>query len=86
MAKDGKCYSDMDIHQLRHSKEWKQRYQEYLRKLFYPSETAKHQLVEWCNKFKDMKNSDGQSLFSCDTEKVTIKQTKKVKYTGPRRD
>jgi hypothetical protein len=80
MAKDGKCHSDEDIRQLRHSKRWKQRYQEYLRKLFYPTDTAKYRLVEWTNKFKDLKDMNGKSLFSRDTEKVAIEQTKKVQY------
>jgi hypothetical protein len=80
MAKDGKCYSDLEIHQLQHSKRWKQRYQEYLRKIFHPPDTAKHRLVEWSNKFKDMKDSDGKSLFSRDTEKVALEQTKKIEY------
>jgi hypothetical protein len=48
--------------------------------LFYPPDTAKHCLVEWSNKFKDMKDSDGKSLFSRGTEKVALEQTKKIKY------
>lgn len=67
-SRTNKKFTDNDIVSIRESKQWKQKYDRYLRKVFYPTETMQHNLIQ------------GRQLFSRDTEKSAVEQTKKVEF------
>jgi hypothetical protein len=79
-ARDGKHYTDGEIRELKHSKRWKQRFHAFLRKIFYPVDTARYRLQTWVDKFRGTKDSQGQCLFSRDTEKAANEQSRKAQH------
>jgi len=49
--------SDMDIRALRHSKRWKERYDQYLRKKVLPEGIVQHRLKLWIVDFESARDS-----------------------------
>ena len=81
-SKTGLKLSDSEIRDLRHSKRWKQRYSEFLRKLILPGATHRYRLNLWMEEFKDSKDISGKPVFTRNTEKVTTEQLKKVHHAS----
>jgi hypothetical protein len=81
-SKTGEKLSDTDIRDLRHSKRWKQRYSDFLRKLILPGDTQIHRLNSWIEDFKNVKDQNGKPVFTRNTEKVATEQLKKVHHTS----
>jgi hypothetical protein len=75
MNSGGKKYNDTDIHNLRRSKRWKQRYGTYLRKLLHKSEIIQTQLASWWITYGRM-NEDGKGLCSKATDSAIRNQMK----------
>ena len=74
--------SDAEIRDLRHSKRWKQRYSEFLRKLILPGAIQRDRLNSWIQNFKNEKDQSGKPVFTRNTEKVATEQLKKVQHTS----
>jgi hypothetical protein len=81
-SKTGEKLSDDEIRQLRHSKRWKQRYSDFLRKLILPGATQRHRLELWIQQFKNKVDQTGKSVFTRNTEKVATEQLKKVHHAS----
>ena len=81
-SKTGERLSDTEIRDLRHSKRWKQRYSEFLRKLILPGATQRYRLKLWIEEFKDEKDQRGKPVFTRNTEKVATEQLKKVHHAS----
>jgi hypothetical protein len=81
-SKTGEPLSDTEIRDLRHSKRWKQRYSEFLRKLILPGEIQRDRLNSWIQDFKNETDESGKPVFTRNTEKVATEQLKKVQHTA----
>jgi hypothetical protein len=81
-SKTGEKLSDNEVRQLRHSKRWKQRYSEFLRKLILPGATQRHRLKLWIQEFKNSFDKTGKSVFTRNTEKVATEQLRKVHHAS----
>ena len=74
--------SDKEIRDLRHSKRWKQRYGDFLRKRILPDATIQHRLSDWLTEFQELTDESGRSVFTRNTQKVTKEQLKKVQHVA----
>jgi hypothetical protein len=81
-SQTGKRLSDSEIRDLRHSKRWKQRYSEFLRKEILPGSTQRHRLQNWIDEFRDECDQSGKAIFARNTEKVATEQLKKVHHSS----
>jgi hypothetical protein len=81
-SKTGDKLSDNEIRDLRHSKRWKQRYSDFLRKLILPGVTQRHRLTLWIEEFKNRSDQTGKPVHTCNTKKVVTKQLKKVHHAS----
>jgi hypothetical protein len=81
-SKTGEMLSDTEIRDLQHSKRWKQRYGEFLRKCILPGEVQRLRLNSWVEDFKNEKDQRGKPVFTRNTEKVATEQLKKVHHTS----
>jgi hypothetical protein len=77
---NGEKYTHQQIHNIRLSKRWKQRYAEFLRKIIKAAVEADHALDLWILKYNNAKDLNGRAVFTRNTEKVTREQMTKVKY------
>jgi hypothetical protein len=79
MAKDKKCYSALEINNLRHSKKFKQRYAKYLRKVLHRGHEIKQKLLDWKKTFKEQVDpTSGKKLFTPDTKAAVENQLEHV--------
>ena len=67
---------------MRHSKRWKQRYGEYLRKTILPGATQRCCLTLWIDEFRNAEDQTGKPVFTRKTEKVATEQLKKVHHAS----
>jgi hypothetical protein len=70
------------IQDLWHSKRWKQRYSEYLRKLILLGATQRHRPNLWIKEFKNERDQRDKPIFTQSKEKVATKQLKKVHHAS----
>ncbi len=82
LSKTKEKFSDAAIRDLRHSKRWKQRYSQFIRKLVLPGATQRHHLNFWIEEFKNEKDQSGKPVFPQNTKKVAAKQLKKVHHAS----
>jgi hypothetical protein len=77
-------YSDREIHKLRHSKPWHQRYEKYLEKIvFPPAAVARANLTTWFQRFKGWRDpTTDQNMFTVDTKTSFDEQCKNVEFLG----
>jgi hypothetical protein len=78
-SRDGKRHSATDIDNLRHSKRWKERCNQFLRKVILPGPIIADAIERWIVEFSQKEDSQGRPLFTRSTEKVAKEQTTKVK-------
>jgi hypothetical protein len=79
-SRDGKKHSETDIDNLRHSKRWKERCDQFLRKVILSGPIIAHAIERWIVEFSQKEDSQGRPLFTRNTEKVAKEQTTKVKW------
>ena len=72
--------SDDDIKKIRHSKQWKSRYDKYLRKVFRSEAEIYSYLDRWIQTWDGHEDSCSRRIFSSATIKATREQMRKVKY------
>ena len=72
--------SDDDIKKIRHSKQWKSRYDKYLRKVFQSEAEICSYLDRWIQTWDGHEDSCTRRVFSSATSKATREQMRKVKY------
>ena len=80
--RSSKKYSPQEIHQLRRSPAWKQRFSSFLPKTILPGHTIQINLQSWIEEFKNKKDRVGEYLFSTATEKTTRDQLTKVEWVS----
>jgi hypothetical protein len=81
-SKTGEKLTDTEIRDLLHSKRWKQRYSDFLRKIILPGNIQIQRLNSWIIDFKDAQDQSGKPVFTRNTEKVATEQLKKVQHTS----
>ena len=81
-SRTGEKLSDLQIRELRHSKRWKQRYSQYLRKFILDGTTISYRLSCWVQEFENAEDASGRSIFTCNTKKVALEQLKKVEFAS----
>ena len=69
-----------EINQVRHSKQWKSRYDRYLRKVFRSEAQICSYLEEWIRTWDGVEDSCGRRVFSSATTKATREQMSKVQF------
>ena len=76
----GKKYTSSEIVQLQHSKRWNQRFGAYLRKRIHSAPVISQKIDCWIERNSKLRDSNGRSVFSRETEQVAKEQLKKVEY------
>jgi hypothetical protein len=75
---DNKRYTAEEINAMRHSKVWKQRYQQYLPKITLPANIIEQKLKRLIKEFSGKRDSKGIAVFTPMSEKAILEQCKKV--------
>jgi hypothetical protein len=81
-SSSSKHYTAEEINDVRHSKYWNQRYQEYLPKLTNPPHIQQFKLRSIILKYKNKLDSKGMSVFTPRSEKAILEQCKKVHHSN----
>jgi hypothetical protein len=80
LSQVGTKYSHEEILEMRLSKVWKSRYDQYLRKEFLSETRMVAKLKDWLSVWREAKDKIGRPVFSRETEKATRNQFEKVRY------
>ena len=83
---NGKEHSPAEINQLEHSKVWKQNYDKYLRKEIHGKSTIVSKLSEFNDYFQFVEDSEGQRLYSGQTQDAILQQYDVVQYVSDPND
>ena len=76
-----KSYTALQLRSLMYTTKWKQRYDDFLKKIIYPGQVIDQNLNDWFNKFKGRHCPKIDALlFTSDTMKVVNEQCKKAKH------
>ena len=80
MGNRGKKYTTADINKIMYTREWKQKYDQYLKKKILPPQLIDQKLTAWMAKYKERQDMKGKNLFTPDTKKVVLECIKKAPY------
>ena len=72
--------TDEEIHEVRHSKHWKSRYDRYLQIVFCSEPQICSYLEEWIQTWDGVEDACGRRIFSSATTKATREQMRKVQF------